>query len=118
MYKLNRTLDFSFLIGKELLQVCVGVVQVILRFDEQVSISIESDFIIIDENQNEFYCLDIPSDTGHLIKFLGLKIQHVEVLEFDKLGIYFSNGCAIFLMDNNEFSESFQIISIDDEIIV
>ena len=41
MYGLNPEINLSFLVGRELLQVCIGIHQVQLHFDKDVSISIE-----------------------------------------------------------------------------
>ena len=44
MYGLSEDEDLSFLIDRELGQVCVGKFQVNLNFDNQTSISIECEF--------------------------------------------------------------------------
>ena len=44
MYGLKKEIDLSFLTGRELIQLAIGVYQVQFGFDEDVRISVESEF--------------------------------------------------------------------------
>jgi hypothetical protein len=46
MYRLPRETDLSFLLGAELLQVCVGMNEVILHFDREIRITVMADFAV------------------------------------------------------------------------
>ena len=44
MYGVPDSIEWSFLVDREVLQVCIGLHQVSLKFDGQVSMNIECDF--------------------------------------------------------------------------
>jgi hypothetical protein len=44
MYGLKKTIDLGFLMGREVGQVAIGTYQVVLGFDEDVTIAVEGEF--------------------------------------------------------------------------
>ena len=48
MHELKENVNLSFLNGRELVQVRIGLYQVIFNFDEDVAISVEGEFRYLD----------------------------------------------------------------------
>lgn len=44
LYELAKDADLTFLRGRELIQVAIGIYQVVFRFDQNVTISVEDSF--------------------------------------------------------------------------
>ena len=50
MYGLKKDIDLSFLNGRERIQIAIGLFHVSFRFDEEVAISVEGEFLYFDGN--------------------------------------------------------------------
>lgn len=46
MYGLDRSVDLSFFVGRRLTQVSIGANELILRFDDEAAVTVESDFSV------------------------------------------------------------------------
>lgn len=110
MYGIDRGYDFEFLIDKRLLQVCFGLFQLILNFDEDISITIEGNFDLSLSNKNK-YKESISIEYDEVLFLIDQTIKEVQVLDTKTLEINFSNNKNLKLFDNNTNSESFQICS-------
>lgn len=105
------------LIGKELVQVCFGVHQVIFRFEKDVWISVESGI----ENSmlgrvTGGHC-EIYRTESFLVGLLGSTLREVDRVNSKTLRLTFSNDCYVDLRDDSDHYESFQI-KVDGELIV
>lgn len=55
MYGLDNSVDLSFFIGRRLIQVSIGANELILRFDNEVAVTVESDFSVCDSGEPELF---------------------------------------------------------------
>ncbi len=119
MYGIPDDIDWSFLVGKELLQACIGLHQMQLRFDDDILLSIEGDF---DHFRGEGTSLagvrELPQKAATLLSLLGLKVATVRRRGRKTLALEFSSGETLWIHDSNESCESFQVIARGKEIIV
>jgi hypothetical protein len=110
MYKINKNISFEFLKGKELLQICVGKYQMIFNFEDSISVSIESKFIL--KLSHDYYerwessSKDIPIRTFEL---LNHKIVDVFIPNEMTLQLIFENGDEMMIYDSKDNYESFQV---------
>ena len=118
MYGLEKSLNLQFLIGRELLQLCIGLCQVIMRFSEDTSISIECDLRFTGKNGEIIYLLDIPESSKYLFCLLGMEIVDVMKKDAGDLTLVFSNGFELTLIDSNESTESYTITTPEQEVVV
>jgi hypothetical protein len=117
MYGIDKNLDLGFLIGKNLLQICVGSFQVILNFDANVSISIESTFDCGSEEKSK-RAGNLPEAAPSLFHLLGKHIKEVNVESEGTLALTFSDDTIVRIYDSNSASESYQINGLKDNVIV
>ena len=118
MHKLDKNVDLSFLKEKTLLQVCVGLNILILRFDDDIAISVES-MIKLFSNNGEIYQYEnfIYIDK----EFLGLLGKSIVSVTPDKLGtltLIFEDESKIEIIDDSDKYESYQITGNRQTIIV
>lgn len=118
MYGLSIETDVSFLINRELIQVCIGLYQVILNFDESVSISLECDFEHLFQNETLIENNTLPTSASTLLKLLGAKISDINNQGNGNLELVFSNDSVLRIFDSNEDEESYQIVFDGKEIVV
>ena len=55
MYGLDRDIDLSFLKGREVEQIAIGVYQITFAFDEDVRISVEVRFSYFDGQLSDYF---------------------------------------------------------------
>jgi hypothetical protein len=118
MYGIPDNTDWSFLVGKELIQVCIGLHDVSLRFHEDVSIGIRSDF------EHKPVAYSVASTPGltekavTLVSLLGSKIVKATTHGPKTLVLSFSNTEYLKIYDNSDSYESFEVSGPGVEIIV
>ena len=109
LHEVPRNLDWSFMISKELIQVCYGRYQTQLRFDGGLCVSIEAGIVhSLDEQvlgKSKGRGQGIPS----LIGLLGASIERVETEGEDCLRLGFSNAHVLRVLKDEEPYESFSI---------
>jgi len=119
MYGLDKSEDFQFLIGKELLQLCIGHYQLILNFTEQLAITVECSLRLTD---NKGSTAEIRSAAPDLSKnldcLIGSTIESVNIKSKGELILKFSHGYTLAILDSNKDTESFTITMPNHEIIV
>ena len=103
-------IDLSYLIGAELIQVCVGENQIQLRFvPDGLSISVESD-ITVSGGGGAIQTVSVfPRDAGALLPLLGQRVSNWRRISERALEIAFDRGVQITLSDSSDRYESFQI---------
>ncbi len=109
MYGLPNDLDLSFLVGVTLLQVCVGANEVILHFDGEVSITIESRFRVRGTNGHDAVFEDKPSSAASLAELLSDSIVDCLGHQDGTLRLSFAKGGLLEVYDSLEHYESYQI---------
>ena len=120
MYGLSRDIDLSFLKGRQVEQVAIGIYQIIFGFDEDVKISVESQFNYFD-GQRELVWKPEPSASqiaAQTLTLLGATIEKFEGHANGTLELVFSNGCRLTILDSSSEYESYDITRPGQTIIV
>ena len=111
MYGLREGLDLSFLNGRELIQVAIGVYQIQFGFDEDVRISVESQFSYFN-GKDELIWKPEPGAAQiacRTVALLGATIESFEGQENGTLSLVFSNRQRLTILDNSKEFESYDI---------
>jgi hypothetical protein len=120
MYGLNRDIDLSFLKGREVEQIAIGVYQIMFAFDEDVRISVEGRFSYFD-GQREWVWEPEPGASqiaAQTVTLLGATIEKFEGHANGTLELVFSNGCRLTILDSSSQYESYNITRPGQTIIV
>jgi len=108
MFGLAEDTDLEFLKGAVLEQVCIGAHEVIFRFEQDLSITVESDFLVaLNEVGQRFE--DTRSSANACAALLGEQIVDVHVLPEGTLAVEFSAAKRLELYDSSPNYESYQI---------
>jgi uncharacterized protein DUF6188 len=119
-YGLKKELDLSFLTGRDLIQLAIVVYQVQFGFDEDVRISVESEFRCFD-GQAEWNWRPEPgasSNAARTVALLGAKIESFGSNIDGTLTLAFSNQHRLTILDSFKECESYDIIRPGQTIIV
>ena len=117
MYGLDKATDLTFLIGKSLTQICIGLFQLILNMDNGLSISVEGAFEYIVPGR-AIQSGELPGSACFLVELLGKKIIGVDIASGGTLVLMFENGSHLRFLDSNPDAESYQITGLDKDIVV
>ena len=109
MFGLPRDLDLGFLIGADLIQVCIGANEVILNFFMDISITIMSKFRVRGASGPDAVFEDAPSSAASLIEFLSDSITDVFGQQNGTLRLLFKGGGLIEIYDDSKCYESYLI---------
>lgn len=101
----------TFLIGRELLQICVGANDIILNFDDRVRILISTKLPFV--NDNEDFLKNSYKDD---VKIFGCKLSGMTIKN-GKLLIQFENETILQLTDDSENYESI-VFYCNDKVVV
>jgi hypothetical protein len=118
VFGLPQGKDMSFLVERELIQVCIGLHQVILVFDGDISISLECEFYLTHGSEIGEEAKSSNSSKTALAKLLGSHITSVTNRGGRELGLFFSGGLCLRILDSNSDHESYQISLPTETIIV
>ena len=120
MYGLKKEIDLSFLAGRELIQVAIGAYQVQFAFDEDVTISIESEFRYFDGKAEGIWRPEPGSASiaARAVALLGTTIKGFESSENGTLAINFSNSHRLTMLDSSSEYQSYDITRPGQTIIV
>lgn len=118
MYGLPANMDWNFLVGRELIQMCVGIHQVLLRFDGDVSVSIECVFEHSFPGAKTHSCTNLAHRAKSLVTLLGTRVERVDGKSHEALVLSFSNHETLQIHDSNEMHESFLVHAPGIEIVV
>jgi hypothetical protein len=113
-------MDLSFLAGRQVVQVTIGVYQVQFSFDEDVIISVQSQFVYFD-GQQEWIWKPEPGAAhaaARTVSLLAATVQSVEGQEKGSLFLLFSNGHRLSIFDSSKEYESYDITRPGQTIIV
>ena len=118
MYGLPPEIDVSFLVHREVEQVCIGLHQVQIHFDDNVSISIEGRFKYTDRTGRVFEWQDRPSQAAGVVDSLGLVVSAVTPEPDGTLTLAFSAGANLTIFDDDKQYEAYQISKPGTTIVV
>src|SRR5690348_6545282 len=109
MYEVPKDVDWSFMFGKELVQVCYGQYETQLRFYGDLCISIEAG--VIHSHADRILGESNGREQGivSLIGLLGASIEQVEVEGEYALVLHFSNAHVLHVLKHEDPYEYFSI---------
>lgn len=117
MNGLDSAIDLSFLKGREVIQVAVGIFQVVFVFDEQVTISVESKFRFGSTDS----CMWQPGEphaASPALRLLGARVEQICSQRDGTLDLMFSNGDRLTILDSSKEFESYNIARPGQTIVV
>jgi hypothetical protein len=120
MHGLKKDIDLSFLNGRELIQLGIGLYQTIFKFDEDVAISVEGEFRYFD-GQDEWIWRPEPGSSllaARTAVLLGATIESFESDANGTLALTFSNRRRLTIMDSSKEYESYDITRPGQTIVV
>jgi hypothetical protein len=118
MHGLDKNVDLTFLIGREVIQICIGMYQVIFVFDEDVTVSVEQGFEVVTAQTSAKWVPGEPTLASSTVALLGAGVKSVHAQENGTLELAFSNGANLVLRDENSKFESYQITRPGQTIVV
>src|SRR5438445_5936582 len=118
MYVLKRDANLSFLIGREVIQVAIGVHHVIFHFEEDISISVGGEFEYSDDQGTVVWKPGASRAAANTVVLLGAKIESLASFENGTIVIHFSNGARLVIPDPSAEYESYQITRPGETIVV
>ncbi len=120
MHGLKKEIDLRFLIGRELIQVVIGLYQASFRFDKDIAISVEGEFIYFDGQAEWTWRSDADAAqiAARTVSLLGATIQSFDGQENGTLSLVFSNGQRLTVLDSSKEYESYDITRPGQTIVV
>lgn len=120
MYGLSKDIELSFLNHREVIQVAVGLYQVIFCFDEDVIISVEAPFNYFDGKSESVWKPEPGSAqiAARTVALLGSTIVTFEGHENGTLALTFSNEHRLTILDSSNEFESYNITRPGQTIVV
>jgi hypothetical protein len=103
--------DLSFLVGRELIQVGIGLYQIQFHFDEDVTVSVETEFRYFD-GQDEWSWRQEPGShqiAARTVVMLAANITSLDSNENGTLVLTFSNGHRLTILDPYKEYEAYAI---------
>ena len=107
MYGLPKTFDGQFFVGHTLEQICFTQNQVVLHFDSEIAITIESAFSHRRNQISERF--EIPLARSELMQLLGRPVTKVICEAGGTLTLDFSNDHSLSCFDTSSQFESYHI---------
>jgi hypothetical protein len=110
MYGLPSDVDLSFLVGAEVIQVCIGSQQAQIHFfPEGVSIFVETDMTFRSPAGRVSRYESVPESAPSLVTLLHDVVKQARAETPRILRLEFSSGAVLHIEDTSEHDESFQI---------
>ena len=119
MYGIGDKNSCNLLIDKELIQICIGLYHLILKFADNLAISAECELCLKYPDGSEIKILDHePVNFACLTCLLGRVVENVKVEDDEELSLFFSGGFQLSIFDSNKSEESFTISMNGYEMVV
>jgi Family of unknown function (DUF6188) len=109
MYGLLPDINLAFLYNKVLLQVCIGLNELILNFEDSTSITIICPITISATNRRQQVYEDHRRAVSPIVSLLGQSIAKSVSHPDGTLKLTFSGGCSLTLHDDSNNYESYSI---------
>jgi hypothetical protein len=109
MYKLPQNINFEFLKGREICQICFGILQVQFNFDASVKIYVTSPFSYVSKEGVESKFESSKMAGGLVDKLIGKGVIDVSVQEESTLVLIFSTGEKLVFYGDNSGYECYEI---------
>lgn len=120
MHGLSKNIDLTFLNGRLVEQVAIGVYQIIFGFDEDVRIATYMQFSYFD-GHGEWIWKPEPGGVqvaARTVALLGATVEIFKAEENGTLTLAFSNGHRLTIPDSSQEFESYDITRPGETIIV
>lgn len=118
MYPLEKNIDLSFLIGRTLRQVCVESHQVLLNFDQDLTITVEEDCLLSIGADLKAISANNPMESKELALLLDQKIEQAKPVDEANLLLEFSGARHLTLLGASDKYECYSIIDWENHIAV
>ena len=118
MYGLPKDVDLSFLNSREVIQICVGIHQLVVNFDGDACISVESAIESQSDGDAVTWSSGSVSGASAILDVLGTHSRSITVSDNGCLELKFTNGSVLRIFDSNEDYESYELHGPDKHIIV
>lgn len=109
MNGLPITIDLVALIGRELIQVCIGAFQFILNFDVDVRIAVESSCVYNSASGASTKIINYSEGASRLCELIGMQVASADRGGDGGLILRFTNGAKLQILNSNLEYESFQV---------
>jgi hypothetical protein len=113
MHHLPSSTDLGFLVGREVIQIAVGLYQAQIHFDESVSISTCSQ-VQVDGAVHA----PGPNAGAALIGLLGRTVASVTIVDDRHVRLSFADGVTVSVLEDDEPFESYTITGPSGTIVV
>jgi hypothetical protein len=110
MIEIPKDFDFSFMVGRTLLQLGIGENEIILNFDHEVHILVEVPVKLKIPGNLTIICDAHGRDCIGLPKLLGKQVIKCERMNSKTMKINFEDGEILEMSDEKEFYESYSIM--------
>lgn len=117
MYKLPNGINLDFFVKKTLLQICVGVHDLIFNFDDDLAVTVTSSIGYVDSDGKSYQSDNFCEIIATLVKLLNHSVVYAKGEVSGTLTLKFDNGMEIAIYDDSEQYESY-VINKGDQIIV
>lgn len=118
MHGLDTTIDLSFLKGREILQIAIGIHDVQFAFDKDVRISITSSFRYVSREGSFEWQPGAPEAAAPAVRLLGATVEQVFGQKDGTLELTLSTGDRLTVLDNSKEFESYTITRPGETIVV
>lgn len=118
MHGLDTTIDLSFLKGREVLQVAIGVHDVQFTFDKDVRISITGSFRYASREGTFEWQPGAPQAAAPALRLLGATVEQVHGQKDGTLELALSTGDRLTVLDDSKEFESYTITRPGQTIVV
>jgi hypothetical protein len=116
VYGLPDDFDGSAFVGRELVSVSFTVNTMHLEFDDDVSITLESRFVLHRDGRREEHT--VPTKASGLMALVGHTVRLVDASPDGTLRLQFEGGGALTCLDDSKEYESYHLHLRGREIIV
>src|SRR5580698_10052742 len=106
------------MIGRELIQIAIGVYQVIFGFNEGVRMSVEAQFEYTTKETWVEWRPGASQVAASTVGLLGARVESVKSFRDGTLELSFSNGDLVVLRDTSPRYESYQVMRPGQTIVV
>ena len=109
MYGLPKNIDLTFLLGKQLHQVCIGSNDLILKLDDHIIITVTSGCAYQSNNNETTSVEHYPTSASLICQLLDSSVVEAQGQENGTLSLKFSNCDTLIIYDDSKQYESYQI---------
>ena len=108
MNQISENEDLSGLIDKTIIQICLGLHEVVINIEDGLYIILECQFSFNGENWHDMN--DIVNSCADFASLIGKVIVFCEIVNNKTVLLKVDNGKELYFYDSNEHYESFQIL--------